>query len=322
MLDTVLLLICALASGYFAFRYFSLVHAIHKISKEIDDMNKDLTQNQIVHLPCPDRHLQKLLCSINASFEGIQKERRRYEKREKEFQSQIENVSHDLRTPLTVILGYIKLFKKSDEILSSENQGLPDTLKILEQKAEAMKHLVSQFYDYSRLNAQDYDLSLQNVDISRTLRESLMGNCQILERRHLIIDIRIPDHPVWALGETAALERIFLNLFQNVGRYADTTFQISFEEQKGSVAVLFVNDTRALSKNDIPYLFDRFYIKDQARGHGGTGLGLTVARSLAEKMGGSLTASIPENPNAKPSADTGGRLLVCFKLCLQAALFL
>jgi len=307
------------ASGYFAFRYFSLVHAIHKISKEIDAMNKDLTQNQIVHLPCPDRHLQILLCSINHSFEGIQKERQSYEKREKEFQRQIENVSHDLRTPLTVILGYLKLFRKSDKAISSGDQELLDTLTVLEQKAETMKHLVSQFYDYSRLNAHDYEISLQNADISRVLRESLMGNYQILNQRHLNIDIHIPDRPVWVLGETAALERIFLNLFQNTGRYADTTFRISFEEQEESIAVLFINDTRILTENDIPYLFDRFYIKDQARSQGSTGLGLTVAKSLAEKMDGSLTASILDHTNAAPDADTGRGIFVCFKLCLRAA---
>lgn len=317
MIYTIVLLICILAGGYAAFRYVSLVYAIHKIKQEIDDMNQDLTQNQIVHLPLPDRHLQKLLCSINNSFQGIQKERQHYEKREKEFQRQIENVSHDLRTPLTVILGYIKLLKKSDAVFSAKDQELQDTLTVLEQKAEVMKHLVSQFYDYSRLNADDYKLSLQNVDLSRTLRESLMGNYQILEQRHLNMDIHIPEHPVWVLGETAALERIFLNLFQNAGRYADSAFHISVEEHAESIAVLFINDTCLLSEEEIPYLFDRFYITDHSRSQGGTGLGLTVAKSLAEKMNGSLTADIHTETN--PGAGTGSKFSVCFRLRLQTA---
>lgn len=319
MLYTIVLLFCMIAGGYSAFRYISLALAIHKIRKEIDDMNQDLTQNQIAHLPLPDRHLQKLLCSINNSFAAIQKERQRYEKREKEFQRQIENISHDLRTPLTVILGYVKLLKNSDAILCLKDQELLDTFTILEQKAEVMKHLVSQFYDYSRCNADDYELSLQKVDLSRTLRETLAGNYQILEQKHLNIDIHIPDHPVWVLGETAALERIFLNLFQNAGRYADTTFQISVKEQEESITVLFTNDTRALSEKDIPYLFDRFYITDHSRSQGGTGLGLTVAKSLAEKMNGSLTADIRNHSEGNPDADTGSKLSVCFQLYLPAA---
>lgn len=319
MFDTIALLICMLACVSVTFRYISLVHAIHTIKKEIDDLNQDLTQNQIVHLPLPDRHLQKLLCSINDTFEGIQKERQRYEKREKEFQKQIENISHDLRTPLTVILGYLKLLKKSETITFTKDPELRDTLIILEQKAEVMKHLVSQFYDYSRLNADDYKLTLQNVDLSRTLRESLMGNYQILEQKHLNIDIHIPEHPVWVLGETAALERIFFNLFQNAGRYADSAFQISVEEHTESIAVLFINDTRMLSKEDIPYLFDRFYITDHSRSRGGTGLGLTVAKSLAEKMNGSLTADIPVHAETASDTATENKFQVCFTLCLQTA---
>lgn len=300
---------------YFIFRYFSLIYALNKIRREIDDMNQDPTQNQMVHLPLPDQHLRKLLCSINAAFLAIQKERQRYVKREKEFQNQIENISHDLRTPLTVILGYIKIFKKSKTVVNSNDKELMDTLNILEQKAEVMKNLVAQFYDYSRINADDYKLELQNIDVSRTLRESLMGNYQILEQSRLDIDVHIPEHPIWVFGETAALERIFLNLFQNAVRYADTLFQILVKEQPEEAVILFINDTQALEKNDISHLFDRFYIQDQSRSQGATGLGLTVAKYLAEQMNGEMTAYVIENQDS--DTDNGNRMKICFELRLK-----
>lgn len=321
MLVFMLLLFFILTSAYVIFRYVSLLRAIDAIQKEIDHLNQDLTKNQIIHLPFPDRHLKKLLCSVNASFEGIRQERQRYEKREREFQNQIENISHDLRTPLTVILGYIRLFQNSSAVRLSEDAELRHTLAILEQKAQVMRHLVTQFYDYSRLAADDYELIPARVDVSRLLRESLMGNCHLLEQNEIAVTVHIPDHPILVSADPAALERIFLNLFQNAGRYADTFFQISVHEQAGQTAIEFENDTRRLTIEDLPYLFDRFYMQNPSRRQGSTGLGLTVARSLAEKMNGTLTASIPQDPKTNPdTADSDGQksIRLCLTLTLKA----
>lgn len=314
MLYIILLIIVIIVGGYFAFCYISLIYAMRKIRKDIDDIQQDFTQNQIIHLPIPNKHLEKLLYSFNSALEEIRKERQQYEKREKEFQKQIENISHDLRTPLTVILGYLKIFKKSQTVLLSNDKELSDTINIIKQKAEIMKSLVEQFYDYSRLKSDNYELVLNKVDVSRTLRESLMGNYQILEQAHLKIDINIPNHPIWILGEESALERIFLNLFQNVGRYANNLFQITIKEQKNGVSILFINDTCILLEDDIPYLFDRFYIQDSSRNQVGTGLGLTIAKSLAEKMNGTLEVNLLKNSNN----DDNKRVVICFKLWLKS----
>ncbi|MFZ7119342.1 MAG: sensor histidine kinase [Eubacteriaceae bacterium] len=314
MLYFVLIVIAFITGGYFTFRYFSFLYSFKQIIKEIRDIQHDLAQNQILHLPIPDRHLGKLLSSFNTVLEEIRKERQKYEKREREFQRQIENISHDLRTPLTVILGYLKLIKKSDNNHMKENNELIETIDIIEHKAEILKNLVTQFYDFSRVNVGDYELSLNNVDISKILRESIMGNYKILGKAHLEIEIDIPDTPIWILGEELALERIFLNLFQNAGRYADTYFHISIKECKKSIAISFINDTRVLSEDDIPYLFERFYMQDHSRNQGGTGLGLTVAKSLAEKMGAQLNAHV----NSIESLDSEiNALEICFELCMK-----
>ncbi|MFA9465657.1 MAG: sensor histidine kinase [Velocimicrobium sp.] len=126
-----------------------------------------------------------------------------------------------------------------------------------------MKNLVTQFYDLSRVNTGDYEMPLNNVDISKIIRESIMGNYQILEQVHLQIEIDIPDYPIWVLGEESALERIFLNLFQNASRYSDTYLHISLKECKHSISISFINDTRVLSEDDIPHLFERFYMQDR-----------------------------------------------------------
>lgn len=309
-----LYIILTIIGGYFAFRYLSMVYALRKIAKEMKEIQKDLTQNQCLHLPIPNKELEKVVCTYNDALEEIKKERQNYKKREKEFQRQIENVSHDLRTPLTVILGYLKLMKKADHELNMKNE-LVESIEIIEHKAEIMKTLVDKFYDYSRLYAGDYGLTLNNVDISRTLREALMGSYQMLEQSHLAVEVNIPEYPIWVLGENAALERIFLNLLQNASRYASNFLRISIKVDEENVLISFINDTYILSEEDIPHLFNRFYMQDSSRNQGGTGLGLTVAKMLAEEMGGILEVRIVD----KEALDSGKeKLTICFQLNMKA----
>lgn len=314
MLKTVMLIILLLLCGYMVFRYVSLIHGIRKVICELQEIQKDLTKNQMLHLPMPDRHLGQLLYTFNCALESLQEERMKYEKREKDFQKQIENISHDLRTPLTVILGYLKLFRKSSAPQLSACPDLAETIEIVEHKAEAMKQLVEEFYDYSRVNAGDFVLKAEPVDLLRQLRESLMGNYTLLEQAHLSVKASIPEHPVWVSGGESPIDRILCNLFQNAGRYAHSRLQIDVVEEPETVSVLFTNDTLLLSREEIPRLFDRFYMQDASRSQGGTGLGLTVAKALAEEMHGTLRAYVPEDPDAKES----NVLTVCFELRLPA----
>ena len=309
-----ILIIIAVIGIYFVFRYVSLLYAFRKMTKEMQEIREDLTQNQMLHLPVPNRHLAKVMSEVNSTLEEIQKERQKYEKREKEFQKQIENISHDLRTPLTVILGYLKFVKNKKYL--TQDEELKETLEIIEHKAETMKSLVTQFYEFSRLNAGDYKLKLDNVDISRILRESLVGNYQFLEQSNLKVDIDIPEHPIWVIGEEAGLERIFLNLMQNAGRYADTCLNIMVKEEEEKVTISFTNDTTRLSEEEASHLFDRFYMQDSSRNQEGTGLGLTVAKSLTEEMGGTLEVHMDVPDLSEIESD---KSIVSFELCMPVA---
>lgn len=304
-----ILIILAVIGLYCAFRYLSLLYAFRKIRKEVGEVRQDLTQNQILHLPLPNRHLAGLIGEFNNTLEEIQKERQKYEKREREFQKQIENISHDLRTPLTVILGYLKYVKNKEYVV--QDKELREILDIIELKGETMKNLVAQFYEFSRLNAGDYTLKPDKVDMSRILRESLLGNCQILEGTNLEVNINIPEYPVWVMGDGAALERIFLNLLQNAGRYARTYLNIQVSETEKDVLVFFANDAEGVSKEMVIHLFDRFYIQDASRNQGGTGLGLTVAKLLTEEMGGTLEAHLDEDGSG---AEQGDKSIISFEL--------
>lgn len=309
-LNLLLILLFAGLAGYLGFRCFSLKHALRDICRDLTEIRQDLSRNQILHLPLPDRDLENLTESLNAALAEIRQERLSYEKREAEFQQLIENISHDLRTPLTVILGYLKWMRRAEEIPSPDSphrkntlhrteENQPQTLDIIERNARSMEKLVSQFYAFSRLHARDYAPKLQDTDVCRILRESLADHYQLLEDARLELCARLPERPVTVRGSGEALERIFSNLLQNAARYALSRLDVCLEETEGQpLRITFQNDTEQLRPEDIPHLFDRFYKSDASRRQGGSGLGLTVAKSLAEAMNGTLTAElVPETPD-------------------------
>lgn len=275
-------------AAYFCIRLFLLKNSLRQAEKELEEICRDLSENRILCLPAPDRDLEKLLGSVDRLLEGVRAERIQYARREKEFQSQIEAVSHDLRTPLTVILGYLRFFRDADGAALAEEQS--ELIDVIEKKARSMENLTAQFYEYSRLRSDDLELELEPVDVGRILREIFAENCFRLEESRLQVQADLSDRPFCISGQKDALERIFTNLFQNASRYGESFLRISVTEKEHCAEIIFANDTRGIKERDIPHLFDRFYMSDRSRGRGGTGLGLTIAKGLTEKMGGTMSA--------------------------------
>lgn len=347
------------AGGYFALRYFLQKKALREMDGELREICGELEENRILRLPIPDGTLARLMESVNLLLEEVRRERLGFLRREREFQEQIENISHDLRTPLTVILGYLRLLQRSSgpwpEISGRAQEksgepetarrfpgalrepegstegpnampGLEETLEIMERNARAMEKLVMQFYAYSQVSGGDYAVELEDVDVCKELREALADNYRLLEK--LTLTVRLPEHPVTVRGNREALERIFQNLFQNAGRYARSFLRIYMEEPAKAypmVRIVMINDGERITEEEVSHIFDRFYRGDGARSKGGSGLGLAIARSLAAALGGSLAAEAvktgpeTEEPFGECGRETGDGTAICFTLLLAAA---
>lgn len=305
-----------MAAIYFAFRLFFLKKSIREVNNDLKEINENLTLNRILRLPMPDRDLEAMMLSINDTLEGIRKERENYKRREWEFQLQIESVSHDLRTPLTVILGYLKLWQ-GKKIVCSWTEEQREVIKTMERKARIMEKLVDQFYEYSRLYAEDYNLNIEIVDVNKILRETFLDNCILFERAKQKVVLNFEDHPVWTEGDRFALERVFSNLLRNAARYAESYLHISLQEDGDKINIVFKNDTSELTEEELPCIFQPFYRKDKARNQDGTGLGLAIANSLAEKMGGQLTASMTTQEPERDCGTDSSVKPVCFLLTLK-----
>lgn len=297
-------------------RYYKLKHALREAQKELEQIRTSPEQNRMLHLPVPDRDLEQLLHSMNLAMNDMRCAGQAYKKREKQFQEQIENISHDLRTPLTVILGYLRLLRDK-EIRDRDYGELEEMLGLMERKARSLEQLVSSFYSFSRLTAGDCPLKLCRIDAGRILRETLTEHYQVLAAAGLDVEAAIPDHPVWIWGDQEALERIYSNLYQNAARYAESFLRISIKEGEGRTVIRFENDTVKVTLEEVSHLFDRFFVRYSPGNQDSTGLGLTIARYLAQAMAGTLEAGLadgPGNGDGRLEAKEAGGVL-CFTLC-------
>ena len=274
---------------YFCVRYLLQRKALRNAAQELHEITEDLELNRVVKLSSPHKDLEIFLAEVNRNLSATQKARILYENKEKELQKQIEDISHDLRTPLTAMLGFINMIDR--ESLSGEDR---ESLQVIEKKAQTLKKLITEFYDLSRLAADDYKLELKQIEFGRKVREMALEYYTELKNRKLDVKLDIPDIPVFVRGDDDALERILSNLLQNAARYAYSTFHIQLKTEGERAIVLLENDTEYLSPGEGASLFKRFYTADSSRSQGSTGLGLSIARYLAEKMDGELYAEVTE----------------------------
>lgn len=273
-----ILLIMAIAAVYFGVRLFTMKSTLKKANAELREILENIEENRIVKLSDPNRDVEKLLVTVNALLAQIRQKAIEYKLGEKRLKKEVESISHDLRTPLTSLLGYLKLIDA--EGLNPEDKASLETAR---QKAYTLQRLISQFYDLSRIDAGSYELKPEDVDISRLLREHITAQYALLSEMNLDVSITIPDEPVVIRADINALERIILNLLHNAGKYAKSMFRVSLMEEEHKALVTFEND------------FAETYTGQYGGDMENTGLGLTIARHLTEKMGAMLNVETETN---------------------------
>ena len=195
-------------------------------------------------------------------------------------------MSHDLRTPLTSIIGYTKLLE-SGSVLEEKRR---EYVSIIQATADRLHTLLHDFFELSLVQSTDYQLKVEPVQLKSLLWEVLTGFYDQFNERHLEPDLQITDELLIANVDPLAVKRVFENLISNVIRHTTGKVAISLKGDKGNIVLIFKNEADNLSEQDIDRLFDLFYTADRSRTSRRTGLGLSIAHSLMLKMNGRLTA--------------------------------
>lgn len=238
----------------------------------------DEETNTLLDIPGRSRSVRRLAAALNVQLRRLRDERRRFQLGDQELKDAVTNISHDLRTPLTALFGYLELLKREN---TSETAAR--YLSQIEDRAEAMKRLTDELLSYSV--ASSGEPARRKLDLGRALEESLLSFYGAMEQQKLTPEIRIADKPVWRYLDPGELGRIFGNVISNALKYSAGDFSVSMDVDG---TVIFSNTAPQLNAVAVGRLFDRFYtVRDNQNS---TGLGLSIARLLTERMGGTIAA--------------------------------
>lgn len=229
--------------------------------------------------------LNRLLDYIQATFERAQF-------LEQERKRMIANISHDLRTPLTSLLGYMEALQRDKSLNEAEKEKF---LQIAADKGNTLLILLQDFFELAKLEADHAEPELQRVDLSKVVQEALLGFYPEFIKAEITPKVNISEAPCYVRGEAAYLRRILDNLLSNALRYgqAGKEIGVAFREEPEVVWVEVWDRGNGISAEDLPHVFERLYTGEASRNTAlrGTGLGLTIAKNLVEKQGGQIKAS-------------------------------
>ena len=300
----IIIIFLILIAAFYMLRFYLLKANIKKSAEQLQDIIKDPEANQILLISYPNKEAENFLEIMNEYILLTRKNKIRFDRREKELRTQIENISHDLRTPLTAIIGYLELLDLS--MMSDENQEM---ISAIEKKAHTLQALIGNFYDLSRLEMDDYHLQMEKMDLVRFIKETILISYQSFEQRGLTVKLQLQNEkeqstiimdgeqaPTYCIeADIGAMERILSNMLQNALRYAESYLYITITRTGKTINLSFINDCTSLKPEDVTHIFERFYVKEKARTSQSTGLGLTINKLLTEAMHASVDADIKGN---------------------------
>jgi hypothetical protein len=268
---------------------FFLRRALSNTIKQMDDIEKHPERNRQLKAITIDYLVEKLLEKINYIYNARQQERIIYQRSETKIRKEIENISHDLRTPLTSILGYLELIEDS-ESLEEKNEYLD----IIRKRARILQCFIQDFYEISRIEGNDYPLILELVTVQEILKDTIVLYYYELEKK-LAVEIDLEEKPTNIIVDRIQFNRILNNLVQNALKYANEKFIIKQFVSNDICILQFMNDKNQMTEEELKVIFDRFYTGDQTRSNQSTGLGLTITKILVEKMKGTIEAKFVDN---------------------------
>ena len=276
----ILLVLLALACLVLGLRLYALERDIRSCARQLR------SDRPRVSMAAPNGAAEELLTAINALLDLREREEGDYRRQERAIRQQIANISHDLRTPLTSILGYLQLLE--GEGLTAEERR--EYLAIVQGRAKALQSMIVSFYDLSRLEGGEYPLSRERVDLYHVLSELVAEFYNDFEGFDMTVELR-EDLPS-VTADPAGVLRVFTNLIRNAMEHGRSRMSIFLYQEGDEVVSVFANDAPGLTPEDVEHVFDRFFTADKMRTGQSTGLGLAIVKALVERMGHTVSAEL------------------------------
>ena len=258
---------------------------INRLTLELKKLNSE-GKIEKLRLSLPNKNIENLIVEINTLIDDKRKMENIYKEKDMELREAIANMSHDLRTPLTSIMGYVYLL--NDDKLDKEERK--EYLKIIEKRSLVLNDLITNFYGLSRIQADQYEIKFEPVNLELVLGEIIAAFYEPLDYKFGEPEINIEEGLGPVLGDKQALNRIFTNLIENIIKHGEGEVKISLKKKNKYIVMEFSNKAEELESKDVNRIFEKFLTKDRMRTGQNTGLGLAIVKLLVEKQGQKIEA--------------------------------
>jgi signal transduction histidine kinase len=259
------------------------IYLLQKAAREIEEAFADrliTDTNTLIAISSRDKHMRSLANAVNIQLRKLREERHRFVQGDVELKNAVTNISHDLRTPLTAICGYLELLEQEEK-----SEKVERYIEIIADRTEVLKQLTEELFRYSVIITTE-EHEKEQVVLNTVLEESIAAFYTALKEKNITPNINLPATKVTRYLDRFALSRVFSNLLNNAIKYSDGDLDIILLE---SGEITFSNMAHGLNEVQVGKLFDRFYTVEAARKS--TGLGLAIARTLVEQMNGKISAT-------------------------------
>ena len=277
----VLTVLLAVLSAVLMIKIYVLRRSAKEIAEAFSDCLKTDTNN-LITVSSSDKQVRRLVKQLNDELKLLRDEHHRFVQGDMELKNAVTNISHDLRTPLTAICGYLDMLRSEENSPAAERY-----IEIISSRAEAMKQLTEELFSYSVIMSAESGGKQEQINVNDSLEECIAGYYSVLNEKGITPEISITEEKVERILDRSALSRVFSNLINNAVKYSRGDLDISLAPDG---TIVFSNSAPQLTSVQVDKLFDRFYTVEAARNS--TGLGLSIARTLIEQMGGTITASL------------------------------
>ena len=241
--------------------------------------------NTLVTLSSVDRDMCRLTANLNINLKTLREKQLMYEQGDRQLKEAITNLSHDIRTPLTAINGYLELLKKEEKSKQAEQW-----LAIISERTDAIRKMTDEMLDYAVAVNEKHELLLEDVVVNDVLEESLSSLYGVIVENNISPEISICEEKIHRILNRNALARIFGNIISNAVKYSDGDLKVSLDEN-GTIS--FSNNASELDEISVNKIFQRFYTVENAGKS--TGLGLAISKALTEQMNGKINVSYSQN---------------------------
>ncbi|WP_164958468.1 sensor histidine kinase [Clostridium estertheticum] len=288
---TILLIIIVILICIILFQYISARERNTNLGYIVNKLNKIVGEktNEKLLVVTEAKELRKLLIAINSLLDFSQKVFADYTKKEISMVKMLSNISHDLKTPLTVVLGYIETIKLDLDIESEEREIL---LSKVHNKTLEVIELINKFFDLAKLESGDKEIPITRVNLNEVCRKSILNFYENLTAKGYEVNIEIPETNIYVFANLEALERIMNNLISNAIKYGSDGkcigLNLSYDDNFTYVEIW--DKGKGIDETNFERVFERMYTLEDSRNklYQGSGLGLTITKRLVEKLGGEI----------------------------------